>query len=772
MSRINVTVTEASNNTIVVDGNNVSVSVQDGTNVNLQVTPRPTQVIKIDRNVSSGGGGGSGTVTQVTANAPLSVTNSTTTPDLSIAQATTSTAGYLSSTDWNTFNNKVSSIASADGSITVTGTTAADLAVANSPNVVVQVRNNTGSTLTKGTVVYINGAIGQLPTVTKAQANSDAASAQTLGLMTTDLANNANGLVTIIGLITNVNTSAYTDGQQLYLSPTVAGGLTATKPVAPLHMVYVAIVEHSHITQGKLFVKVQNGYELNELHDVLITSPATGQALIYDAATSLWKNTSVSGTGNINGSGSTNTIALFTGATAIGNSNISKSGNKIVISDVGSLNPAGIGLNPSQTGTNPTSIGIDDTASGYFSWYVNPNTGGGGYGAAYVSSGGYHNFNGRIESYIPNQTQYNLVLRNTTANASTSFWVDDVGTFKVLSDQSTYISSATSTGIESTAGNLTLSAYGATSDVNIYADNAITVGANANNIVATTDAATGYVFVINGNVVGGVGNNNVALGVSNFGAWLGYITTQVNNIGIGSAANYSLYNLGSNNIAIGTSAMYDGSTGTKNIALGFEAYKGDGNGNQTGSNNICIGNGAGSLLSSQSNSVFIGALTNGSGVDGDVYIGDGSGKLRFQYSGSANRIGLWTGSTTTERLRIDSSGNILNISTGGLGYGTGSGGAVTQTVSRTSGVTLNKTNGAITLVSAAGSTTWNTFTVTNSTVAATDVIKVVQKSGTDLYQIFVTNVAAGSFKISFATTGGTTTEQPVFNFAVIKAVTA
>ena len=109
---------------------------------------------------------------------------------------------------------------------------------------------------------------------------------------------------------------------------------------------------------------------------------------------------------------------------------------------------------------------------------------------------------------------------------------------------------------------------------------------------------------------------------------------------------------------------------------------------------------------------------------------------------------------------------------GGLGYATGSGGTVTQTTSRTTGVTLNKTNGAIELVSAAGTTSWQTFTVTNSTVAATDAVIVSQKSGTDLNMIHVTAVAAGSFNISFATTGGATTEQPVFNFAVIKAVTA
>ena len=118
------------------------------------------------------------------------------------------------------------------------------------------------------------------------------------------------------------------------------------------------------------------------------------------------------------------------------------------------------------------------------------------------------------------------------------------------------------------------------------------------------------------------------------------------------------------------------------------------------------------------------------------------------------------------------SGSVLIFGDGTLGYTTGSGGAVTQASSRTTGVTLDKTNGSITLVSAAGSTTAATFTVTNATVAATDVIVLSQKSGTDLYRLAVTAVAAGSFDITFNTISGTTTEQPVFNFAVIKAVAA
>jgi len=129
-------------------------------------------------------------------------------------------------------------------------------------------------------------------------------------------------------------------------------------------------------------------------------------------------------------------------------------------------------------------------------------------------------------------------------------------------------------------------------------------------------------------------------------------------------------------------------------------------------------------------------------------------------------IGVATGTSLTATGTLASSG------TAGVGYSTGAGGTVIQATSRTTGVTLNKTTGSITLFGAAGTTTAATFTVTNSTVAATDVIILNQKSGTDLYDLMVTAVAAGSFNITFRTTGGTATETPVFNFAVIKGVSA
>ncbi len=119
----------------------------------------------------------------------------------------------------------------------------------------------------------------------------------------------------------------------------------------------------------------------------------------------------------------------------------------------------------------------------------------------------------------------------------------------------------------------------------------------------------------------------------------------------------------------------------------------------------------------------------------------------------------------------DANGVGTNSASATLGYTTGNGGAVTQLTSRTTGVTVNAPSGAITLFAAAGSATAASFTVTNSYVAATDVIAIsVKSSTTNLYVVSVTAVGAGTFQITFFTTGGTTSDSPVFSFAVIKAV--
>lgn len=123
--------------------------------------------------------------------------------------------------------------------------------------------------------------------------------------------------------------------------------------------------------------------------------------------------------------------------------------------------------------------------------------------------------------------------------------------------------------------------------------------------------------------------------------------------------------------------------------------------------------------------------------------------------------------------RFNTNAQLLGLTaTGGLGYGTGAGGAVTQITSRTTGVTLNTITGDITLFSAAGSATAASFTVTNSNVVATDNIVINEKSGTNLYQTLVTTVGAGSFVVTFYTTGGVAVDAPVFHFSVIKGVSS
>ena len=157
-------------------------------------------------------------------------------------------------------------------------------------NLEVEVRNQSGVTVPAGSIVYISGATGNKPLITLAQANNDANSAQTIGFVKTAIANNGTGYVIVRGELENIDTSALAEGVQLYLSPTTAGTWTTTKPSAPQHLVYVGICVRSHPTLGTILVAVQNGYELDELHDVQIVSPTNGQVLKYNSTSGLWVN--------------------------------------------------------------------------------------------------------------------------------------------------------------------------------------------------------------------------------------------------------------------------------------------------------------------------------------------------------------------------------------------------------------------------------------------------------------------------------------------------
>jgi hypothetical protein len=159
--------------------------------------------------------------------------------------------------------------------------------------------NKSGVDVEIGQVVFINGAQGNRISFKLAQANTEANSAGTFGFVTSTINNNQEGYIQNSGTLGGLNTFGLVAGAPVYLSSTVAGGWTTVKPVAPQHTVILGWIERVHATVGSIYVKVDNGYELDELHNVKITYYANanananlmnGQVLAFDSANSIWIN--------------------------------------------------------------------------------------------------------------------------------------------------------------------------------------------------------------------------------------------------------------------------------------------------------------------------------------------------------------------------------------------------------------------------------------------------------------------------------------------------
>lgn len=154
-----------------------------------------------------------------------------------------------------------------------------------------RVKNSTATLMPKGSAVYINGVSGNDPTIAFAKATSDMTSAYTIGLTSEDIAAGQKGWITTFGEITGLNLSAFTGGDTLFLSAATAGLFTNQRQYAPNHYVRLGTVVKA-TPDGSLVVNVINGFETNELHDVSITSLASGQ-ILQSGASSLWYNRSL-----------------------------------------------------------------------------------------------------------------------------------------------------------------------------------------------------------------------------------------------------------------------------------------------------------------------------------------------------------------------------------------------------------------------------------------------------------------------------------------------
>jgi hypothetical protein len=153
------------------------------------------------------------------------------------------------------------------------------------------VMNQTGVTIPKGSVVYISGANGTNPLITLSQANTEMGSSKTLGFTTTAITQGSTGYVITNGLLQGVNTDTANIGDPVWLSSTTAGGMVfgvANRPIPPNHAVFLGVVVRVNQNNGAIVVKVQNGYELYELHNVSNATPNDNDVLKYVASTGLW----------------------------------------------------------------------------------------------------------------------------------------------------------------------------------------------------------------------------------------------------------------------------------------------------------------------------------------------------------------------------------------------------------------------------------------------------------------------------------------------------
>ena len=167
--------------------------------------------------------------------------------------------------------------------------------IGTAPNTLLAYVTNADSvTITKGQPVYAFGGTGDRLTVKLAYNTTDATSAQTVGLvLSSSIAANQKGLIIVNGQLDGLSifpTSTYADGDAIYLGAT-AGTITNVKPSAPNHLVYLGFVTTANNgSAGRMYVRVQNGYELQELHNVKITSVANNDILKYNSSNSLWEN--------------------------------------------------------------------------------------------------------------------------------------------------------------------------------------------------------------------------------------------------------------------------------------------------------------------------------------------------------------------------------------------------------------------------------------------------------------------------------------------------
>lgn len=443
-------------------------------------------------------------------------------------------------------------------------------------SLITEVYNNTGATLTKGTIVYINGGQGNLPTITKANASADATSAQTFGWVRNDITNNNNGYVIVAGKLSDLNTNGLGTGTQLYLSGTTSGAYTTTKPQAPIHLVYVGVVVRDHPTQGVIEVKIQNGYEIDELHDVQIASIANNQVLQYESSTQLWKNKSLT----------TSSVAASTDKNYVTDS------QQVVIG-----NTSGTNTGDETQATIQSKLGTASTST-----------------SGYLTSTDWNTFNGKQNALVSGTNIKTIEGQSLLGSGNIDLTKSDVGLGNVdnTSDLNKPISTATQTALNAKQDTITLTTTGTSgaatlvgSTLNIpnYASGGLTYFTEAQSTAApnatiNVDSLTAVASTANADfAIVSKGNGSIMFGVPN------NATSGGNKRGINSV-DLQKYRSAADQVVGGDASSQ---VGAENKTVGaFSGTYGNGNANNANYTHVLgranTANGGSSILVGQFNS--------------------------------------------------------------------------------------------------------------------------------------------------------------------------
>ena len=462
--------------------------------------------------------------------------------------------------------------------------------------------------------VRVTGAQGQRLKVDLAQATNGLLSAETIGLVTETINNNQEGFITISGLVRNINTTGslqsemWADGDIVYLSPTTAGNITNVKPVAPNHLVVIGYVVSAHITQGSIFVKVDNGYGLDELHNVSINSGTlvNNQVLTYESSTQLWKNqtpnTGIT-VGTTSSTGTDGRVFFQAGGVVQQDSAFFwDNTNKRL----------GVGATPAST------VRLDVRAQGALSTDI-----------AFRVRNSADNFNilqvlgnGTVWSngaggIVGNTTFGELALdANTTGVGNTAFGYNALTTNSISGAQTAFGWGALqlTTGAGNTAIGYTAGQGNAGGTYNTY----LGYAAGQYGTTATSSVFIGYAAGQNSNAT-----SAVCIGTS------ASISAATGTIAIG---NSTVTGSGTHNISIGQSAGFGISSGAFNIHLGYRSV---GSGLTTGNYNTLIGGDS-----------VIGNVSN------NAVLSDGLGNIAIRKD-AANFVGVGYAGTDTLGAKLD-----------------------------------------------------------------------------------------------------------------------